>query len=229
VTHRAVSTDAVGHRPDEVGQVSPSRAGDRRPRGRLPRPSTVARLALSVVLLSGLWSVAGPGTWAALSGTTENTGNTFSAGTVTMTDNDSTAAMFTFTNQKPGVPEDACIKVNYTGSVNASAVKLYGTVSGTMAPYLTLTVTRGTDGSPTFDSCTNFVPDATNYNGLGPGILFSGTLSTFPTVHAAGLTDPLAPWTNVSTASYKFTVQVVDNNAVQGLSSGATFTWEARS
>jgi hypothetical protein len=187
------------------------------------------RLALSVVLLTALWSVAGPGTWAALSGSTDNTGNTFSAGTVTMTDNDASAAMFTFTNQKPGVADNGCIKVNYTGSVNASTVKLYGTVTGSMAPYLTLTVTRGTDSSPSFDSCTGFVPDATNYNGLGAGVLFSGALSTFPTAFASGLTDPLTPWTNASSASYRFSVQVVDDNAVQGLSSGATFTWEARS
>jgi hypothetical protein len=204
-------------------------APSRRKTGRLPRPATLARLALSVVLLTVLWSVAGPGTWAALSGTTDNTGNTFSAGTVTMTDNDSAGAMFTFTNQKPGVVDNACIKVNYTGSVSASAVKLYGTVTGTMAPYLTLTVTRGTDSSPSFDGCTNFVPDATNYSGLGAGVLFSGTLSTFPTTYAAGLTDPLSPWTNTSSASYRFSVQVVDTNAVQGLSSGSTFTWEARS
>jgi hypothetical protein len=229
VTTGSPSTDVVDTRSDEVGQVAPSTSYDRRPRGRFPRPSTLARLALSVVLLTVLWSVAGPGTWAALSGTTDNTGNTFSAGTVTMTDNDSSAAMFTFTNQKPGVTDNACIKVNYTGSVSASQVKLYGAVTGTMAPYLQLTVTRGTDATPAFDNCGAFTPDATNYNGLGAGVLFSGTLSSFPAAYAAGLSDPLTPWTNTSSASYRFTVEVIDTNAVQGLTSGATFTWEARS
>jgi hypothetical protein len=218
--------------PDDVpvhragGASSPAAA---RRRGLALRPATVARLALSVVALTVLWAVAGQGTWAALSGSTDNTGNTFSAGTVTMTDNDSTAALFTFTNQKPGVVDNRCIKVNYTGSVSAAAVKLYGSVSGTMAPYLQLTVTRGTDATPAFSSCSAFTADATNYNGLGAGVLYSGTLSSFPTTYAAGLTDPLTPWTNVSSASYKFTVEVTDTNAVQGLSSGATFTWEARS
>jgi hypothetical protein len=226
VAPTALSTGRPGRRSGDDRAVPPAGSG---PRSRLPRPATIARLALSVVLLTALWSVAGPGTWAALSGTTENTGNTFSAGTVTMTDNDSGAAMFTFANQKPGVTEDGCIKVNYTGSVSASAVKLYGTVSGTMAPYLGVTITRGTDSTPAFDNCAGFVPDATNYSGLGAGVLFSGTLSTFPTTYAAGLTDPLTPWSAASTASYKVTVQVVDTNAVQGLSSGATFTWEARS
>ena len=194
----------------------------------LVRPATAARLAFSVVLLLGLWSVAGSSTYAALSGSTANSGNTFSAGTVTMTDNDSTAALFAFTNQKPGVTEDGCIKVNYTGSVGAS-VKMFATVTGTMAPYLNLTVTRGTDSSPAFDACTNFTPDATNYSGLGAGVLFSGNLSTFPTTYGTAISDPTATWTNVTSASYKFTVQVVDDNSVQGLTSGATFTWEARS
>ena len=90
-------------------------------------------------------------------------------------------------------------------------------------------MTRGTDATPAFDNCGAFTPDATNYNGLGAGVLFSGTLSSFPAVYASGLSDPVTPWTNVSSASYRFTVEVVDTNAVQGLRSGATFTWEARS
>jgi hypothetical protein len=226
-------SDRPHQRPETsaAAPVEASAVGDRRPRTRRRdrlRPATATKLALSVVLLMGLWTVAGGGTYAALSGSTANTGNTFSAGTVTMTDNDSTTALFAFTNQEPGVVENACIKVNYTGSVNAS-VKLFGSVSGTMAPYLNLTVTRGTDSSPSFDSCANFTPDATNYSGLGAGVLFSGTLSSFPTTYATAITDPDAAWTNVSSASYRFTVEVVDDNAVQGLTSGATFTWEARS
>ena len=210
----------------ETSAVGTRRSVPRR-RGSL-KPAMAARLAFSVVLLMGLWSVAGSSTYAALSGSTVNSGNTFSAGTVTMTDNDSTAALFAFTNQKPGVTEDGCIKVNYTGSVGAS-VKMFATVTGTMAPYLNLTVTRGTDSSPAFDACTNFTPDATNYSGLGAGVLFSGNLSTFPTTYGTAISDPTATWTNVTSASYKFTVQVVDDNSVQGLTSGATFTWEARS
>jgi hypothetical protein len=214
---------------DPLEQAGPPVATADRGGSRL-RPATVVRLALSVVVLTVLWSVAGPGTFAALSGSTDNTGNTFSAGTVTLTDNDGgSTAMFTFTNQKPGVSEDGCIKVNYTGSVSAPTVKLYGTVTGTMAPYLNLTVTRGTDATPSFDNCAAFVADSTNYNGLGAGVLYNGTLSGYPASYAAGLTDPVTPWTSSTSASYKFTVSVVDDNAVQGLTSGATFTWEARS
>ena len=92
-----------------------------------------------------------------------------------------------------------------------------------------VTVTRGTDSTPAFDSCTNFTADATDYAGLGAGVLFSGPLSTYPTSYAAGLVDPVASWTNGSSASYRFTVEILDDNAVQDLSAGATFSWEARS
>jgi hypothetical protein len=224
MTSRASAPDTVPS--DDPGETLEGRRAPHL-RGRF-RVSTAVRLALTVVLVTGLWTVAGEGTWAALSGTTANTGNTFSAGTVTMTDNDATGAMFTFTNQKPGVTDNRCITVNYTGSVDASVVKLYGTVTGTLAPYLNLTVTRGTHPTPSFSSCTGFVADTTNY-GSGPGVLFTGKLSTYPATYAAGLTDPLTPWTSSSTVAYRFTVDMDDTNAVQSLTSGATFTWEARS
>lgn len=172
---------------------------------------------------------AGGQTWAALTGTTANNGNAFSAGTVSMSDNDGgSTPMFTFTNQRPGVIANSCIKVNYTGTLSAT-VKMYAAVSGALAPYVNLTVTRGTDSSPTFSSCTNFTPDAINYNTLGNGVLFNGTLSTFPTAYASGLSDPAAGWTSSTTASYQFSIQIANNNAAQGLAASASFTWEANS
>jgi hypothetical protein len=189
-------------------------------------------LALTSALILGLWSAvdAGGQTWAALTGSTGNNGNTFSAGTVTMSDNDGgSTPMFTFTNQRPGVIANSCIKVNYSGSLSTSAVKLYATVSGSLAPYLNVTVTRGTDSSPSFSSCTNFTADAINYSGLGNGVLFNGTLSTFPTAYASAISDPVAGWTSSTSASYQFSIQIADINAAQGLAANASFTWEAHS
>lgn len=136
--------------------------------------------------------------------------------------------MFTFSNQRPGVVDTSCITVNYTGSLSAT-VKMHATVSGTLAPYLTTTVTRGSDGTPGFDDCTGFTPDAINYAGLGNGVLFSGALSTFPTTNATGLNDPFAGWTSSTSATYRFTIEIADNNSAQGLNSGASFTWQANS
>ncbi len=188
-------------------------------------------LAITTALVFGMWSVADTGaqTWAALSGSTANAGNSFSAGTVALTDNDGgSTSMFTFTNQRPGVVDNSCIRVNYAGTLSAT-VKMYASVSGTLAPYVNVTVTRGTESSPTFDTCGGFTADAINYNGLGNGVLYSGPLSSFPTTYAAALADPAATWTSGTAASYRFSVQIADDNAAQGLDSQATFTWEARS
>lgn len=146
-----------------------------------------------------------------------------------MTDNDGgTTPMFTFTNQRPGVIANSCIKVNYSGSLSAT-VKMYAAVAGALAPYVNITVTRGTDSSPTFSSCSNFTADAINYGGLGNGVLFNGTLSAFPTAYASGISDPAAGWTSATSASYQFSIQIADNNAAQGLAANASFTWEAHS
>jgi hypothetical protein len=106
-------------------------------------------------------------------------------------------------------------------------VRLYGTVTGTAAAHLILTVTRGTDSSPSFDSCANFTADATDHIGAGPGVVWTGLLSTFPSTWAAGVVDP-ATWTTSEAHSYKFVVSPVDRAAAEGLSSTFSPSWEAR-
>ena len=168
------------------------------------------------------------GTHAALSGSTGNAGNTFTAGTVVLGDNDAGTALFNVSNARPGAALSQCIQVQYTGSLSAT-VRLYGAMTGALAPYVRLTMTRGTDPAPTFSGCTTFTADTTNYVGLGPGVLYDGTLAAYPSSYATGVVDPLASWTTGQKASYRFTVELLDNNAAQGLSMGATFSWEARS
>lgn len=171
------------------------------------------------------------GTYSAFSSTTSNSGNAFSAGSVVLGDNDANAALLSLSNAKPGSSSTGCIKVTYTGSL-AATVRLYASVTGSLAQYLTLTVTRGTDSAPSFSSCTNFTADSTNYIGSGAGVVYSGLLSAFPTTYAAGLVDPTsgspASWATSEAHSYKFVVSLNDNNAAQGLSSTASFTWEAQ-
>ena len=69
------------------------------------------------------------GTHAALSGSTDNTGNMFSAGTVVLGDNDAGNALLNVTNARPGVPASQRIQLQYTGSLTAS-VRMYGTMIG---------------------------------------------------------------------------------------------------
>jgi predicted ribosomally synthesized peptide with SipW-like signal peptide len=189
------------------------------------------RLLLTALVLGGLVAVAGTATFSAFSSQTSSSGNSFAAGTVQITDNDAGTAMLALTNAQPGDSDTSCIVLTYSGTLD-STVRLYGAVAGALGPYLTLTVTRGTDSSPSFDSCTNFSADATDYIGSGNGVVYQGALSAFPSTYAAGLVDPTSgspeTWTSPEAHSYRFVVTLANDNAAQGQSATAAFTWEAR-
>jgi len=196
-----------------------------------PRTSRSRRSVMTMLVIGVVGLVAGVGSYAVFTATTGNTGNSFASGTVAIEDNDSNSAMLSLANAKPGDADTSCIRIEYTGSLD-STVRLYGSVSGGLADYLTLTVTRGTDSSPSFDSCANFTADATNYIGAGNGVVYSGPLSAFPASYAAGIVDPTSgtpeTWSENEAHSYRFVVTLEDDNAAQGLTGDASFIWEAR-
>lgn len=175
------------------------------------------KIAISAVVTGLTAIVAGTGTYAAFSGTTSNTGNGFSAGTVAISDNDAGGALLTLTNATAGDSTNGCIEITYTGSLNAE-VRIYGAVAGTLGPYLDLTVERGTQGSPSFPSCAGFSSAATVY---------SGTLAAFPSTWGGGIADGLT-WVTNDARVYRFTVTLSNDPAAQGKSATADFTWEAR-
>src|SRR6058998_1719961 len=88
------------------------------------------KLGLSLLVLALIGVAVGVGTWSAFSATTQNSGNSFSAGTVILSDDDSGSAMLSLANAKPGDSDTSCIVVTYTGSL-AATVRLYGTTTGT--------------------------------------------------------------------------------------------------
>ena len=185
-------------------------------------------VALAAVALAV--SVAGHSVYAAFSRTTSSSGNAFAAGTVSIGDNDGAGAMLSLTSAAPGDSDTGCINVTYTGSL-AAGVRLYASVSGSLASYLNLTVTRGTDSAPSFDSCSGFGADSTDYIGAGAGVIYSGTLAAFPTSYAAGIVDAsssaAATWNTNDAHSYKFVVTLSNDPNAQGLSATATFDWDA--
>ncbi|HEX8067981.1 MAG TPA: TasA family protein [Thermoleophilaceae bacterium] len=194
---------------------------------------TTARKVILSLLVLGLTGVAvGAVTWSAFYGTTQSSGNSFAAGTIAIGDNDAGSALLTLSNARPGDSSTRCIKVSYTGSLAAS-VRMYAATSGTLASHVDLVVTRGTDSSPSFPSCTGFSPDATNYVGAGAGVVYSGLLSAFPTSGTATSEPPGAPatWSSPDAHSYKFTATLRTDApaSAQGVSATADFTWEARS
>ena len=170
-------------------------------------------------------------TYSAFSSATTGAGNRFDAGSVNLGDNDTDTVLLALTDAQPGATDSGCIVVTYDGTLPA-AVRLRATVSGTLAPYLELTVTRGADATPSFDSCTGFDADDTDYLGDGPGVVYSGTLSSYPTTWAAGIVDPpvgtTESWTTGESHAYRVSVTLVNDAAAVGTSATAAFTWEAR-
>jgi predicted ribosomally synthesized peptide with SipW-like signal peptide len=188
---------------------------------------TTRKVLLSLLVVAALGSVVALGAFSAFSSSTSNSGNTFTAGTVEIEDNDSDTALYTLSNQKPGVTTSRCIRVTYTGSL-ASAVRLYSSSVTPGAQYVNLTITPGTQGPATFPSCTDFTADA-------GGPIYTGTLAAFAAAHtgyANGLAAPgpnTAAWATNEDVVYRFSVGVQDTNAAQGATTGThAFTWEAQ-
>lgn len=182
---------------------------------------------LVVVGLAG--SIIASAVFSAFSATTTNPGNSFSAGTVAISDNDAGSAMYNVTNEVPGNVTTKCIKVTYTGSLN-SAVKLYSASTlNAGAQYINLKITPGTQASPTFPNCTGFTPDA-------GGAIYDGTLQGFASAHSSwanGLAvnnqSASATWAQNDAVAYRFEVSLQNDPLAQGASSGLhDFTWESQ-
>ena len=181
----------------------------------------------SLLAVGAVGAIAAFGTFSAFSSTTENPGNQITAGTVTLSDNDAGSALYSVGNGKPGTTVDRCITVTYSGGLD-SDVRLY--LPETVTPlgqYVDLTVTPGTDASPSFGDCAGFVAD--------PAPLYSGTLGAFRTAYnswATGLADSPegeTKWSTGDTVTYRFQLTVQNDNNAQGLATGThRLVWEAR-
>jgi hypothetical protein len=181
----------------------------------------LAAVALSFILIALLVVTSSRAAFVAQN---DNVTNQVTAAAVDLTDNDSSTAMFNnVTGLMPGTNVDRCIDVTYTGSVDPTAVLLYitGAPTGTLAPYLNLTIDIGADTADAFRTCTAFVSSSTLYN---------GTLSDFAT-NRAGYATGLSTWDPVGspeTRTFRFRISVQDNAAAEGLTSTFGFSWETR-
>jgi hypothetical protein len=164
--------------------------------------------------------------YAAFTATATNGANAWSAGTVAISANPGTA-MFTASGLKPGDTGTACVKVTYSGSLNAT-VKLYlknADLTGTgLGAYLTFQVNEGTGNNA---NCSDFAQSANDYNNTGMSDT-TKTLATFNTA-ANSYANGVSSWaaTTGGTKTYEFIWQLQDNNSAAGLTANATFTWEA--
>jgi hypothetical protein len=211
--------DPVGPR---LAQRARGRVGGRR------APGGWLSFGMAVVLLVAALVC---GTLSAFSATTSDAGNSLATGTVVLSDNDSASPMFTLSALKPGDTDTSCVQVSFTGTLT-SHVRLYGTTGGNgLADYVNLQVTRGTWAAG-FDDCSGFTADATDWNGQGAGVVYSGTLTAFADDWAGGTVDPKpsAPedWTTGESHTYRFQLSLQDSDLAQGKSFTQAFTFEAR-
>jgi hypothetical protein len=181
--------------------------------------TAAATVVGGIALSSGvMWQASN----AAFTASTTNAADSWTAGTVSLVDDDSATAMFAATNLRPGSVGEKCIKLTYNGSL-AGTVKLYSTaVTGALAPYLDVVVEEGAGGD--FGGCGGFTPSGTD---------FTGTLASFGTTRTGfasgvGSFAPAGPG-DVKTYRISYTVNGGTPDTAQGANAGATFNWQAAS
>lgn len=190
----------------------------------------LARIAGLVVIPAALLGTAvlvTGSSYSVFSATTSNPSNSFSTGTVALSDDDTGTAMFTATGLASGSTGSRCIAVTSTGSL-PSSVKLYasGYTTNSLGSNLTIVITQGTGG--TYASCTGFTALATG------SAVFNGTLDAFATtktsfgtgVPASNFWQPTGSGSETRVFKVDYTV---GSGAAQGSSASVGFTWEAQS
>lgn len=135
------------------------------------RGKLTASIAVCVLLLAAVSLVV----FSAFSSVTKSEGNTFDAGSITVSNNGPTTALFAMTGMKPGSTQTRCVKVTYATSGGlSSTMRLYGATTGTLGQYLSVKVVRGVDQAPADTSdtdkrnCTGFVADAQDFDSPPP-------------------------------------------------------------
>jgi predicted ribosomally synthesized peptide with SipW-like signal peptide len=193
--------------------------------------SNRTKILRTLAVLGVLACIAAGGVFSAFSSQTDNPGNVVTAGTVALADNDTGSALYSITNAKPGDSQISCIKVTYTGSLDAS-VRLYTpSTIGALGPSVNLKIEPGTQASPSFPSCTGFNAD-------GGGALIEGTLAEFATAHnsyANGVADNpgtvATKWVTNDAVVYRVTATLAASapNSAQGQTTGShILRWEAQ-
>lgn len=191
-------------------------------------PAWAFRLAVAFASLLLVSALIVTTSRAAFTTTTDNTGNSFTAGSVALVDDDLGATRFTVTAMEPGETITRCIEVTYNGTVDPQVVRLYsgGFIdSGNFGDYLNVTVDEGTGGD--FSTCVGFVED-------DAGAEFANTL-TFLDANHTNYGNGFGEWDPSAAGqfkTYQITVELdaATPNAEQNESVTAlTFTWEVQS
>ena len=197
-----------------------------------PRTRRIAAFGAGpiAVVVAGLlvWQ----GSQAAFSATTRNSGNAWSTGQVTLTDDDAGRAAFTVENLVPGQTGKKCIVVT-SGSTVPGEVRTYvqnlATSPQGLEAHIKLTLDMGTGGS--FNDCTGFTATSTPITAQPISLLAAANDN-----YATGVTK----WTTTGTAgenkSYRATwtfdtggMTQSQVDALQGARTTVDMVWELQS
>jgi hypothetical protein len=188
-----------------LSSATPIPAGDTRRRSfAIVGAAALTALGLVTFMISSVTSAA----WV---DTTENTGNSWATGTVSLTDNDAGVAMFAVTDMVPGQVVENSITVTNDSSVPLD-VRLYGenlVNDDLLAQHLNLKI--GTTA--------------------GAGDIYDGTLLGFSGTHAAFSTGTaVIDLAAAGTQTYHFWVELdsATPTEFQGTSAGIDFVWEGQ-
>ena len=192
--------------------------------------SKTSRILRTFAVVGVVASLAALGVFSAFSSQTDNPGNEVEAGTVVLADNDAGSAAYNIQNAKPGDTDQACIRVSYTGSLDAT-VKLYTpSTIDVLGPHVNLEITPGTQVTPNTD-CTGFVADV-------GGAIFNNTLASFQGSHNSfgnGVADNpgavATKWVNGDAVVYRVKATLASNapDSAQGDTTGEhIIRWEAQ-
>jgi hypothetical protein len=164
-------------------------------------------------------------TQAVFNNTTQTSANGWSTGGAAITNDYAATAPFSVAADSTltgGQTLQKCLVVTYNGTTVPASVKLYASsVSGALAPYLTLVVDQGTGGAGS-GSCTGF--------NVGTSGIYSGTLAGFGTA-ATQFSNGVGSWapnTIGATQTYRFTITVQNVPGAQNATAAGVFTWEAQ-
>lgn len=194
-----------------------------------PRSRRLVRWAALPVAVLASGVIVSTASYAAFTASTDNSGNAWSAGALTLTDDDAGSAMFTIDDLEPGSTGENCIAVTSGGSL-ASEIRLYtenATQTNGLDQYLNLEITRGTGGG--YGSCDDFVPNADEVDSM----VFSGSLASLTAAavdHASGV----GAWASEGDGDEQvfrvsYSLSDATPNTAQGGSAGVDLVWEATS
>ncbi|WP_454084477.1 TasA family protein [Georgenia sp. Marseille-Q6866] len=175
-------------------------------------------LVISAVLI---WQAS----YAAFTDTTTNEDNTWTAGSVTITDNYAEAPMFSIEDLVPGDDDAEEITVTYSGTLDAEVSFYSEGFASTPAP----------EGERLADHIDLLVEGSAGsaFDERAKGTIFAGTLAEFAAMDSfdKGLKYPVGPEQPYKQGTFRFTYKVAEDapQTVQGHTVDLSFVVEAQS